>query len=248
MRMPATIALALTLLSGAALAQGSLLDQGKRLMEGQGGTAGTSSSGGSSLSQGQIGDGLREALKLGAERTVGKVGRTNGFLGDSAIRIHAPGLVQKAEPALKFAGYGNLVDDLETTMNRAAEKAAPMAKDIFADAISKMTIDDARQILNGPKDAATQYLKKTSTDPLYKAMRPIIDGSLTDVGATKALDNLVQRSSGLPSIGSLGFDLGDHVTDKAMDGLFHYIAQEEMAIRQNPAARTTDLLKTVFGK
>lgn len=239
------IALSLVLAAGAALAQGSLLDQGKRMMEG-GGAPSSKSSGGGGLSQGQIGDGLREALKVGTDRTVGKVGRADGFLGDQVIRIKPPGMVQKAAPALKLAGYGNLVDDLELKMNRAAEKAAPLAKDIFTDAISKMTIDDARQILNGPQDAATQYLRKTSSDPLYKAMRPIVDNSLTDVGAVKAMDNLVQKGSGLPGTGSLGFDLGDHVTDKAMDGLFHYIAREEAAIRQNPAARTTDLLKTVF--
>ncbi|WP_119420377.1 DUF4197 domain-containing protein [Desertibaculum subflavum] len=244
MRILLPISLSLLLVTGAALAQGSLLDQGKRLMEG-GGAGGAKSSGGS-LSQGQIGDGLREALKVGTDRTVGRVGRADGFLADQAIRIKPPGLVQKAAPALKLAGYGNLVDDLELKMNRAAEKAAPLAKDIFADAISKMTIDDARQILDGPQDAATQYLRKTSSDPLYKAMRPIIDDQLTDVGAVKALDNLVQRGSGLPGTGSLGFDLGDHVTDKALDGLFLYIAKEEEAIRRNPAARTTDLLKTVF--
>ena len=245
MRIKLPIALSLLLAAGTALAQDNLLDQGKRLMEGGGATSSSKSSG-SGLSQGQIGDGLREALQVGTDRTVGKVGRADGFLGDQAIRIKPPGVVQKSAPALKLAGYGNLVDDLELKMNRAAEKAAPLAKDIFTDAISKMTIDDARQILNGPQDAATQYLRKTSTDPLYKAMRPIVDNSLTDVGAVKAMDNLVQRGSGLPGAGSLGFDLGDHVTDKAMDGLFHYIAKEEAAIRQNPAARTTDLLKTVF--
>lgn len=244
MRVLLSIAFSLSLAAGASFAQGNLLDQGKRLLEGSGSSSTRSSSSG--LSQGQIGDGLREALKVGTDRTVGKLGRADGFLGDKAIRIKPPGLVQKAAPALKLAGYGNLVDDLELKMNRAAEQAAPLAKDIFTDAISKMTIDDARQILNGPQDAATQYLRRTSTDPLYQAMRPIIDNSLTDVGAVKALDDLVQRGSGLPGTGSLGFDLGDHVTDKAMDGLFHYIAKEEEAIRQNPAARTTDLLKTVF--
>lgn len=246
MRILFPIILSLLLAAGTALAQGNLLEQGRRLMEGSGSSSSQSS--GAGLSQGQIGSGLREALRVGAERTVSKVGRADGFLGDQAIRIKPPGLVQKAAPALKLAGYGNLVDDLELKMNRAAEKAAPLAKDIFADAISKMTIEDARQILNGPQDAATQYLRKTSTDPLYKAMRPIIDDSLTDVGAVKALDNLVQRGSGLPGTSSLGFDLGDHVTDKTLDGLFHYIAKEEEAIRKNPAARTTDLLKTVFGK
>lgn len=244
MRHLLPITFSLLLAAGAALAQGNLLDQGKRLMEG--GSSGTAKSSGSSLSQGQIGDGLREALKVGADRTVGRVGRADGFLGDQAIRIKPPGLVQKAAPALKLAGYGNLVDDLELKMNRAAEKAAPLAKDIFTDAISKMTIDDARRILDGPQDAATRYLRKTSSDPLYKAMRPIVDDQLTDVGAVKALDNLVQRGAGLPGTGSLGFDLGDHVTDKALDGLFHYIAKEEEAIRRNPAARTTELLKTVF--
>ncbi len=225
------------------LAQGNLLEQGKRMMQG-GGSSGSSST--SSLSQGQIGDGLREALKVGAERTVGKVSKPGGFLNDSTIRIKPPSMVEKAEPLLKMAGYGNVVDDLETRMNKAAEAAAPKAQAIFVDAISKMTIDDARQILSGPQDAATQYLKKTSSDGLMSAMKPVVESSIADVGALKSYESLLSSAKAIPGASGLNFDLSGYVTQKAMDGLFHYIGVEEAAIRSNPAARTTDLLKTVF--
>lgn len=239
-----TLALSgLIVLAAPVLAQGNLLEQGKRMMQG-GGTGGSSST--SSLSQGQIGDGLREALKVGAERTVGKVSKPGGFLNDSTIRIKPPSMVEKAEPLLKMAGYGNVVDDLEARMNKAAEAAAPKAQAIFVDAISKMSIDDARQILSGPQDAATQYLKKTSSDGLMSAMKPVVESSIADVGALKSYESLLSSAKAIPGASGLNFDLSGYVTQKAMDGLFHYIGVEEAAIRSNPAARTTDLLKTVF--
>lgn len=243
MRAATLALLGLTILASPVLAQGNLLEQGKRMM--QGGSGGGSSSG-SSLSQGQIGDGLREALRVGAERTVGKVSKPGGFLNDSAIRIKPPGMVEKAEPLLKMAGYGNVVDDLEHKMNAAAEATAPKAQAIFVDAISKMTIDDARQILSGPQDAATQYLKKTSSDGLMAAMKPVVERSVADVGALRSYESLLGSAKSIPGASGLNFDLAGYVTQKAMDGLFHYIGVEEAAIRSNPAARTTDLLKTVF--
>jgi hypothetical protein len=237
----AALALFAWLLPGAAAAD--LLDQGKKLLQ-QGGTAGGAGKG---LNDIQIGKGLKEALAVGAERTVARLGRKDGFFGDPLVKIKPPGLVEKAGTALKFAGYGNLVDDLTLSMNRGAEKAAPLAKDIFLKAIGDMTIGDARSILTGPQDAATQYLRRTSSDPLHTAMKPIVGKSLNDVGAVKSLDNLTSRAAGVPGVGALGFDLPGWVTDKAMDGLFAYIGKEEASIRQNPAARTTSLLKQVFG-
>lgn len=225
-------------------AEADLLDQGKKLLQ-QGGSTGAGK--GAGLDNVKIGSGLKEALKVGAEKTSTRLGKKDGFFGDPLIKIKPPGLVEKAGTALKFAGYGSLVDDLTLSMNRGAEKAAPLAKDIFWKSIGDMTIGDARTILTGPDDAATQYLRKSSSDPLTKAMKPVIGKSLNDVGAVKSLDKMVNRAAGLPGVGSLGFDLPEWVTDKAMDGLFLYIGKEEAAIRQNPAARTTSLLKQVFG-
>jgi hypothetical protein len=224
-------------------AAADLLDQGRKLLQ----PGGAASGKGAGLDGVKIGAGLKEALSLGAERTAARLGRKDGFLGDPLVKIRPPGLFEKAGTALKFAGYGHLIDDLTVSMNRGAEKAAPLAKDIFLNAIGAMTIGDARAILSGPDDAATQYLRKTSADPLHKAMKPIVGRSLSEAGAVKSLDKLTARAKTVPGIGSLGFDMAGWVTDKAMDGLFLYIGKEEAAIRQNPAARTTNLLKQVFG-
>ena len=143
-----------------------------------------------------------------------------------------------------------MLDDLQLKMNRAAEQAAPKALNIFVDAASKMSITDARAILSGPQDAATQYFKRTTTDSLTKSFRPIVDGTLSQVGAVKAFNGVKSQASSLPfgaGQEASSFNLTDFTVGKALDGLFHYLASEEAAIRSNPAARTTDLLKKVFG-
>jgi len=138
---------------------------------------------------------------------------------------------------------------LRLKMNRAAEQAAPKALDIFVNAASKMTFDDARVILTGPQDAATQYFKRTTTDSLTRSFRPIVDTTLSGVGAVVALNAVQGRAKGIPFIGQSieGFNLTDFTVGKALDGLFHYLAVEESAIRTNPVARSTNLLKRVFG-
>jgi hypothetical protein len=142
-----------------------------------------------------------------------------------------------------------MLDDLQLKMNRAAEQAAPKALDIFTDAATKMSISDARGILQGPKDAATQYFKRTTSASLTTSFRPIVDSALSNVGAVTAFKSVQGKASSLPLVGQQvqGFNLTDFTVGKALDGLFHYLASEEAAIRDNPAARTTDLLKKVFG-
>ncbi|MBX3455345.1 DUF4197 domain-containing protein [Ferrovibrio sp.] len=234
-----------------AMAQGFDL---KKLQNSLPGTAGKSSS----LSNSDISSGLREALKVASERTVSQVGKAGGYLNDSAIRIPLPGMLEKGKGMLQGIGAGGLVSDLETRMNRAAEAAAPKARDIFVKAITDMSLQDAQGILNGPQDAATQYFKRTTTQPLNTAMRPVVQSSMNDAGVMQAYkavsDKLGGASSGLSALGGLGggnasqaFDITDYVLEKAMDGLFYYIGKEEAAIRSNPAARSTDLLKKVFG-
>jgi hypothetical protein len=252
MRGPLLV-LACVLLPQLALAQAGLLEQGQRLL-GPGnpvpglGTTAPAPSSGSGLSPSQIGGGLKEALSVGAQRTVGRVGRSGGYMNDPSIRIPLPGALESVRPALAMVGGSQLVDDLQLKMNRAAEAAAPKALDIFTDAISKMSITDAQQILQGPNDAATQYFKRNTTRPLTQAFTPIVDHSLADVGAVQAMGAVTQKTAAIPGAGMGNFGLTDFVVEKALAGLFHYIAQEEAAIRTNPAARSTELLKTVFGR
>lgn len=229
---------ALALLPSLALAQSKLLDQGKKLLGGAGG----------SLSADEIGGGLREALKVGSKNVVGRLGKADGYNADPTIRIPLPGPLQKIEGALKAVGAAALLGDLQTKMNRAAEQAAPKALDIFVDAIGKMTIGDAQGILSGPQDAATQYFRKTTSDSLIGAFRPAVDSSLSGVGAVSAFKSVQDKASTIPMAGKsvANFNLTDFTVGKSLDGLFHYMGKEEAAIRSNPAARTTDILKKVF--
>lgn len=237
------------LIPNAALAQGSLLDQGRNLLkQAPGGSTGGSKPTGSNLSQGEIGSGLKEALSVASRRVVDRTGKLDGYNGDPAIRIPLPGPLQKLEGALKTVGASGMLSDLQLKMNRAAEQAAPKALDIFRNAISKMSISDARSILSGPSDAATQYFKRETSGHLTTAFKPIVDRSLSDVGAVQSFKAVQGRASGIPLAGQevQSMNLTDYTVQKALDGLFHYLGTEEAAIRTNPAARTTDLLKKVF--
>ena len=204
---------------------------------------------GARLSQNQIGLGLKEALKVASRRIVGRLGKTDGYYGDPLIRIPLPEPLQKIERPLRALGAGGVVDDLRLKMNRAAEQAAPKAFDIFVDAATKMTFDDARMILAGPQDAATQYFKRTTSRSLAMLFRPIVDSALSAVGAVAAFSVVQSRARGLPLVGQsvADFSLTDFTVTKALDGLFRYLAIEEAEIRSNPVARTTNLLRQVFG-
>jgi len=243
------LGLALAALPLAAHAQGSLLDRGRSLLGGAGPATGTSSGKGASLPEGEIGGGLKEALTIASRHVVGRVGKTDGFYGDPAIRIPLPGPLQQIAGPLKAVGASALLDDLQLKMNRAVEEAAPKALDILVAAVSRMSIADARGILTGPKDAATQYFRRTTSGDLTAAFRPIVDRSLSGTGAATAFKAVETRSAALPLIGGglSGFNLTDYAVGKGLDGLFHYIGAEEAEIRANPAARSTDLLKKVFG-
>lgn len=228
----------------AATAQTSTWDQLRGLIRPQG-TVST----GANLSQNEIGLGLKDALKVASQRVVGRVGKADGYNGDPAIRIPLPDTLQKIESPLRAIGAGGVLDDLRLKMNRAAEQAAPKALDIFVDAASRMTFDDARTILTGPQDSATQYFRRNTSDSLTTSFRPIVDGALSSVGAVMAFNGVQTRAREIPFIGQTigNFSLTDFTVAKALDGLFHYLAVEEAAIRSNPVARTTDLLKKVFG-
>ena len=238
--------------SGPALAQGSLLDIGKSVLQQQMNStvSGTTSTGasprGQSLSVSDIAAGLKEALKTGSAKVTGQLGAKDGFNADPSVHIPLPSTLQKVQSGLKMVGMSGLADDLELRLNRAAEAAAPQAKQIFWSALDKMTLDDARAILNGPKDAATQYFKKAMSPDLRTAMRPIVDNTVAQAGAVQSLDQLSAAAKGLaPGVDGKSM-LTDHVLDYALSGLFSYLAKEEAGIRDNPAQRTSDILRKVF--
>lgn len=245
----ALVALGFMLSPQAGLAQSDLLKSGGAVLQGLGG--GTAkppgSAASSSLSAGEIGSGLKEALRIGAERAVKTVGKPGGFLNRPDIHIPLPGPLASLRSGLAAIGASGMADDLETRINQAAEQAAPKATAIFIKAIQAMTINDARAILTGPQDSATQYFRRMTSTDLGAQMRPIIDRSLADVGAVQALNGVTAQAKSLPFASGLSVDLTGYVLDKAMSGIFLYLGREEAAIRSNPAARSTDLLKKVFG-
>ncbi len=202
-----------------------------------------------SLNTSEIAGGLKEALNKGVETGTAKLSAVDGFFKDAAIKILLPPEAQKVEKTLRSAGLGKPVDDAILSMNRAAEDAAKSAAPIFLNAVKEMTITDAVGILKGSDSAATVYLKSKSTLALSEAFKPVIDSSLTKVDATKYWNTVFTTYNKLPfASGKVNPDLTAYVTEKALAGIFHEIALQEQQIRKNPAARTTDLLKKVFGQ
>jgi hypothetical protein len=219
------------------------LDLMKSLEETVGGLGG--SSGG--LSDQEIGDGLTEALRVGTERVVGQVSATDGYNLDPDIHIPLPGALREVQKVLKSIGMADMADDLELRLNRAAEAAAPEAQDLFGQAIGEMSFEDVQQIYSGPDDAATRYFQDKMTPPLSERMQPVVERSLADVGAIRSYDEMMKQYESVPFVPDAKADLTGYVVQEAMAGIFHYVAIEEAAIRNDPAARTTELLQKVFG-
>jgi len=198
------------------------------------------------LDQGTIADGLREALRVGTERTVGNVSRVDGFLGNELIRIALPDQIEKMTSTLRKVGFASQVDELETSMNRAAEKASAEATSIFWDAVKGLTIDDARAVLNGGKHAATKLLHDRTGSQLQARFRPIVTEKMNQVGLTQLYGSLADSYNALPFSQKPAMRLEDYVTQKTVDGVFKVLATEEERIRADPVARTTELLQRVF--
>ena len=224
-------------------AQFNLLQEGKKLLDGT--SSGTSNPTGP-LSVGEIGDGLKEALRIGSERVVSQVGSNDGYNADPEIHLPLPESLKSVQSALQFAGMGGLLDDLELKLNRAAEAAAPKAKALFWQAISEMTLEDVQGIYSGPDDAATRYFQGKMTPSLAREMHPVVDTSLSDVGAIRSYEEVMGQYKSLPFVPDAKADLTDYVVEKGMEGIFFYLAREEAEIRKDPVKRTTDLLKKVF--
>jgi hypothetical protein len=196
----------------------------------------------------KIGQALKEALQVGTANAVSLTGRVDGYLKNAAIKILLPEKLQSLDRGLRLVGYGSQVDELVIGMNRAAEKAAPGAKQIFWDAIGDLSIDDARHILDGSNTAATDYFKGKTTPKLTTAFRPIVEKSMGQVGVSRQYQDLLGRAKSIPFLDTEAFDLDHYVVGRALAGLFHVVGEQEAKIRTNPAARTTELLREVFSR
>ena len=199
------------------------------------------------LGQSDIVAGLKEALRVGTENAVNVTSKLNGYYSNPEIKIPLPENVRKVENVLRMAGLGQQVTSFEQSMNRAAERAAPEAKALFVGAIKQMTFADAKKILNGRENEATLFFKDKTYHALGQRFQPLVHDAMAEVGVTRYYQTLEDKIRVLPVKGLMDVDLDQYVTDKALDGLFVMLAQEEAKIRTDPAARVTDILKKVFG-
>ncbi|WP_026464125.1 DUF4197 domain-containing protein [Adhaeribacter aquaticus] len=200
------------------------------------------------LTNTEVANGLKEALTVGISKGATVAAQPDGYYKNSLIRIPFPQDIRRVESTMRSIGMGNLVDNFVLSLNRAAEDAATSAKPIFISAIRQLTIKDVWGILTGDRDAATQYLKRTTSDQLLLAFTPKIQASLDKVNATKYYSELINNYNRVPMVQKVNPDLTNYASQKAIDGLFVLVAQEEANIRENPIARTTQLLKRVFGR
>jgi Protein of unknown function (DUF4197) len=201
------------------------------------------------VSDNDIAAGLKEALGKGVKSAITSLGKPNGFLLNPRVKIPLPKSLQKLEKGLRVAGQGKSVDAFVASMNNAAEKAVPVAVDVFVDAIRQMSFDDARKILfSGEKDSATQFFRRTSEENLRGKFRPIVEEFTAKTGVTQKYKTMVGKAGfAARLLGQDATDLDGYVTQKALDGLFLLVADEERKIRENPIGRTTALLRKVFG-
>jgi hypothetical protein len=251
-RLP-LILLALTILSVLNVALAGLFDQ-LGLGKSTNSTAASSTALGA-LSNDQMIGGLKQALSNGLQHAVLQLGREGGFLTNANVRIPMPEKLSTVEKTLRSLKQEKLANDFVITMNRAAEQAVPEAAAVFGEAVKQMSVADAKAILTGPSDAATQFFRRTTQTNLTARFRPIVEKATATAGVTSAYKSMVSKVSGASSFGGMvsgylgkdALDLDAYVTSKSLDGLFKMVAEQEKLIRENPTARTTDLLKQVFG-
>lgn len=191
--------------------------------------------------------GLKEALNVGIKNTITYLGKNNGYFANQAVKILLPEEVRKTERILRGVGFGPQLDEFTLSMNRAAEKAAPLAADIFSTAITEMSFDDANRILRGGDTAATDYLKTKTYEKLLELFQPAVRKTMNEFNVTQQYDAINSKVQALPLVGKVfNLDVNKYVASKALDGLFYTLGKEETKIRTNPAARVTELLKEVF--
>ncbi len=203
---------------------------------------------GAGLDDSTVASGLKEALSVGTGKAVKLVARPGGYLENQAIKILLPQNLRPVESALRAAGQGPKIDGFIASMNHAAESAAPEAEKIFADAVKQMTIEDAQKLLHGGDTSITDYFKSKTSAQLTTAFRPHVETAMNANGVTQQYDALTSQAPKLPFMSSSTLDINSYVVGKALDGLFYMLGQQEKEIRSNPAARSTALLKQVFGR
>jgi hypothetical protein len=199
------------------------------------------------ISTGDASSGVKEALVKGADFAVSSLGKDNGFLGNSKVKIPLPESLHTAEKAMRTFGMGKQADELIETMNHAAENAVAQAKPILMDSIKKISVNDAKGILTGGDDGVTQYFKRTSTEPLTQKFMPIVKASVKKVQLAERYNQFAGKAASLGLIDKKDADIDSYVTQKAMDGLFAMIAEQEKSLRSNPLGAGSSLLKKVFG-
>jgi len=210
---------------------------------------GGSSSSGGALDEATVIAGIREALRVGTDNTVLSTSKLDGYLGNQLIRIAIPEQMTSVASALRTVGLGSQVDELEVGMNRAAELAAGEAREIFWNAITGMTVSDAFGILNGGNTAATEYFRDKTFDALHVRFHPIVQQKIEEIGLSRVYSKVADTYNNLPLAGTQKMvDLDEYVTERALVGLFTVLATEEQKIREDPVARTTELLRRVFGR
>ncbi len=200
------------------------------------------------LDKAKIASGLKEALQIGTEKSVNQAGQVDGFYKNPAIKILLPDKIQKVEKILRQLGLGTQVDEFVLSLNRAAERATPAAKEIFWSAIKEMAFDDVITIFKGNNTAATDYFEAKTREKLKTAFTPVINQATDEVDATRIYKKLALEINKIKFLKLEPVDIDEYVTTKTLDGLFHVLGEEETKIRQNPAARVTELLKQVFGQ
>lgn len=230
------------LLATPALQAASWSDFGQQLMK----TYSAQNPNSSALPASEIADGIRQALAKGTRQAVAQLGQKGGFWGNSQFQIPLPGPVARAQSFLDQAGAGAQLDQLHESINRAAEQAVPAAADVFGQAVQKLTLNDVQTILNGPQDAATQYFKRTTSSTLTAKFEPIVAGVTAKVGLAQEYTRMLNAAGPMASMLGTNVNLNDYVTQQALNALFVKVAAEEKAIRTDPAARTTEVLKKVF--
>ncbi|PJE43190.1 MAG: DUF4197 domain-containing protein [Pseudomonas sp.] len=199
------------------------------------------------LSQSDASGGLKDALTQGAKVAVQQLGKPGGFSNNPDVRIELPGNLGKAAKTMKMMGMGAQVDQLEASMNKAAEAAVPQAQALLLDSVKKMTVQDAKSILSGPQDSATQYLNKTSREQIRAKFLPIVKQATDQVGLAKQYNSFAGQAASFGVIDAKSANIENYVTEQALDGLFAMIAEQEASIRENPAGAATSLAKKVFG-
>lgn len=243
--LAATCCLALAITLPASADWSNWLDKARNTVTGN--KQGDATTATAMLSNSEVVNGLKQALVQGSKTAINKLGQEDGFLGDPQVRIPIPEKLETLEKGLRALGQGAMADNFITSMNRAAEQAVPQATDLFVNTISEMSLEDARGILKGADNAATQYLQQKNGDQLQALMKPIVEQATQSVGVTSAYKSMFDKAGFLGrTVNMDSLDLDSYVTEQATNGLFLLIAAEEKRIRENPVARTTDLLKKVF--